>query len=142
MDKLVQFLRARLEDDHDTALAACYNGSGRWRQVADPYNETVEDDRGQVVVPDADGAPTQEEAAYIAWFDPARVLAEVEVKQRIVLRHSPHDMASPAHAATCEREHWGVLVCNHDGCTWPCPDLRDMASVYAKHRDYREEWRP
>lgn len=142
MEEPVQFLHARLEDDYDTARAASYGGNGRWRQSAAPYDESIEDERGQTVVPDSEGAPTQEESAHIAAHDPARVLAEVEAKRRIVLRHSPHDMASPAHAATCEREHWGVLVCNHDGRTWPCPDLLDLASIYADHPDYRKEWRP
>jgi hypothetical protein len=142
VDDLVQFLRDRLDDDYDLAVAACWEGNGCWRQVADPHDQTVEDVRGQVVVPDVDGAPTREEAVHIARHDPARILADVESKRRMILRHSPHSMASPAHSATCEREHWGILVCNHDGRDWPCPDLRDLASVYARHRGYRDEWRP
>jgi hypothetical protein len=28
-------------------------------------------------------------------------------------------------------------------CTfWPCPDLRDLASAWSDHPDYRQEWAP
>lgn len=138
----VQFLREMLEDDRDLARAAQGAGQGKWRRAPDRYDISVLDETGHKVVQDADGFPTEEEAAHIAWHDPARVLAEVEAKQRTLVRHSPHAMGSAAHDATCDREHWGVLVCNHDGRTWPCPDLVDLASGYQHHRKYREEWRP
>lgn len=66
-----------------------------------------------------------------------QVLREVEAKQRIVDRHSPHSMGS---CRTCERPHWGVQVCDHCERAAPCPDLRDLAAVYADHPNYLPEW--
>lgn len=60
---------------------------------------------------------------------PARVLAEVAAKRRIVQLH-------------VSGEAW----CDH--CAGPgdiddsCPTLRALASVYADHPDYRQEWKP
>ncbi|MET0489086.1 MAG: DUF6221 family protein [Acidimicrobiales bacterium] len=60
---------------------------------------------------------------YLDRFDAARILAECEAKRRIVERHSACDDVSYGDASTC-------------------PDMRDLAAVYADHRDYDEAWRP
>jgi hypothetical protein len=73
---------------------------------------------------------SDEDRAHIARHDPARVLAECEAKRRIVERHYEVP-ASDIMWSSCP-------VCRE---TWPCPDLRALASVYADHADYREEWR-
>lgn len=65
-------------------------------------------------------------AAHVARHDPARVLAEVEAKRRLLVhvdliwKHSP----SPAEARA-----WQHAV-------------RHLALPYAGHPDYRQEWRP
>jgi hypothetical protein len=52
----------------------------------------------------------------------ARLTSECEAKRRIVGRHA---------------------ACGDGFTSAPtCPDLADLASVYADHRDYRPEWRP
>lgn len=74
----------------------------------------------------------------------ARVLAECEAKRRIVDLHHP----------------WGFEYSGGEGCDrcvspddyttaklpdperFPCQTLRLLASVYAGHPDYRQEWRP
>ena len=63
-----------------------------------------------------------------------RVLAECEAKRRIVDIHydSPVD----------DDEYGRIHLCG--ACSpeaWPCATLRALASVYADHEDYREEWR-
>ncbi|WP_434744798.1 DUF6221 family protein [Streptomyces sp. A-14] len=35
-----------------------------------------------------------------------------------------------------------MQVCDHCERAAPCPDLRDLAAVYADHPDYQQEWRP
>lgn len=55
-------------------------------------------------------------------FDPARILAECEAKRRIVGRY---------HASTTAASAIALL-----------PVLRDLASPYAAHEDFEEEWRP
>jgi hypothetical protein len=56
-----------------------------------------------------------------------RVLAECEAKRRIVERCDPH--------MTPEGATW-----EHEGLAMDV--LGELASVYADHPDYREEWRP
>jgi hypothetical protein len=60
-------------------------------------------------------------AAHIARWDPARVLAECEAK-RLLLQREP-----------CDDTGVGDDPCHH---------LRALAVPYADHPDYREEWRP
>lgn len=65
-------------------------------------------------------------------WSPARVLAEVDAKRRILAehpwRHEP-DWPSGRQCRQCATEH-------------PCTTLRLLALPYAGHPDYREEWRP
>lgn len=67
-----------------------------------------------------------------------RVLAECEAKRRIVEMHSnPFD------------EGEGRPVCTSCGrmdiafaeTKWPCSTILALASIYADHRRFREEWR-
>ncbi|WP_329616460.1 DUF6221 family protein [Streptomyces brevispora] len=119
---LVQFLRDRLDEDEQAARAC--PGDGEWTAWAlEVYGPDLSD----------------EVRTHAARHDPARVLREVETKQRIVDRHTPHSMGK---CRTCERPHWGVQVCDHCERAAPCPDLRDLAAAYADHPEYRPEWRP
>lgn len=91
----------------------------------------------------ADDARSAADAAHIATNDPAAVLASVEADRRILAPHIP------------DREHpdpWAHDVC--PACTRygaydhtvvyedECPTLRALASKWATHPDYREDWRP
>lgn len=124
---IAEFLLARIAEDEEAATAA----TGKtWRvddetypmaiQVADSHRDVVSGGRwggeGNVF---EDGA----DAHHIARHDPARVLAECEAKRRIVERHLANRLASD------EVEFETELV------------LRALASVYADHPDFREEWR-
>lgn len=152
MTTIVEFLTARL--DEDEALAGIAT-PGPWRVETAPH-------RTNVVVP-AEGldrvgttgrrldmppiftgqtasisrAQWEADAQHIARHDPVRVLREVEAKRRTLARHSP--------ILT-----YGSMAC--DGCGWDredghhvedineCPELRDMASVYAEHPDFDPAW--
>lgn len=62
-----------------------------------------------------------------------RAERECEAKRRIVAEHPLDDEGFCYDDAT-----------HSHGCKWhwPCPTLRALASVYADHPDYHEEWRP
>jgi hypothetical protein len=64
----------------------------------------------------------------------ALLLAECEAHRRIVEAH-PSYGGYGEHCATCYAES------DLSGDDWPCVTLRALASVYADHEDFREEWR-
>ncbi|MFF4433630.1 DUF6221 family protein, partial [Streptomyces sp. NPDC001513] len=66
-------------------------------------------------------------ADHIARFDPARVMTEVDAKRAIVDAYDGSPGSDDATATSHEGLHTAVLL---------------LASVYADHADYREEWRP
>lgn len=75
-------------------------------------------------------------------FDTARVLAECEAKRRIVERAVAAQRA--ADAWTTERLH---VDKRSPEAEWAREGayrevLRDLASAYADHADYDEEWKP
>ena len=80
--------------------------------------------------------------------DPARVLRECEAKRRIVEAHPLTRNVVPVWSG----ETPGVACANcaalgrGDGDIvediGPCDTLCALASVYADHPDYREEWKP
>jgi len=147
-DALVQFLRARLDEDERGAHAAMWadEESGNWHAhdrgprknplgirwaVIDATSEGVVD-----VQPQA--AEDQGVAQYIARHDPARVLAEVDAKQRIIGLHS----YATGHSCSITDETGYELnyadVAANDACTTLCL----LALPYSDHPDYREEWKP
>jgi hypothetical protein len=110
MDDLITWLRAQLDDDERVAQEAI---SWTWRPEL--TNEFVS-------------------AEHIARWDPARVLAEVEAKRRIL---DLHEQAVPdGHDQMGYR-----FACEHCAQTTPCPTLRLLAQPYAERDGWQEEWR-
>jgi hypothetical protein len=72
----------------------------------------------------------QSDAAHIAHWDPARVLAECAAKRRIVAHHTP---------AYDPRGLKPRDVCLHPSDN-PCPTLRLLAQPYRDRDGYRQEW--
>lgn len=93
---MIAFLRARLDEDADTARQAHKHGVGRWHSGIHPdyveewgiSGDGVVDDNHQTVVYD-EGYPSKEQSEHIARHDPARVLAEVETKRAIINELEP-----------------------------------------------------
>lgn len=141
-DAMVAFLRACLDADEHAAIAArdafgwdSGSGTGRWASGdgGAVWDAETDADRREIVVDE--GVPTRAQAAHIARWDPARVLAEVEVKRRILDEFKPRvDQMD----ATIEGE-WGMG-------NYPSGEsdllVKLLALPYADHPDYREEWRP
>jgi hypothetical protein len=147
---MVEFLTARLRDDEKAALAA--NHDGPW---STPGDDGIAE--GMLYAHDAPGSdngwmiaqfkmypngianqssepgylpafPTMpihhiENAVHAARHDPARVLRDVEAKRRIMT-------FADRRPELGEGRYVGEGV------------IRLLASVYADHPDYREEWRP
>ncbi|APS20271.1 hypothetical protein TK78_15895 [Streptomyces sp. Tue 6075] len=99
-EELVKFLKARLDEEADLARRCDGDGCGEWSA----HGDTV--DFCQVDLPGFH--PTI--AQHVALHDPARVLREIEAKQRILARHA------------------------HD--PWPYHDVQDLASPYVDHPDF------
>ncbi|MBM4683829.1 hypothetical protein GS532_07805 [Rhodococcus hoagii] len=142
MSDIVEFLRARLDEDEQTATAATSATFGEdptWTSKDDGTGEQTHGyvmadhtaicghDSDDVLLPIAD---------HIARNDPARVLREVEVKRAILTQEE---------AARAHYEHIKSSV------TYPVETpigqvvalatvIRHLAAVYSDHPDYQQEW--
>lgn len=154
---IVEFLTARLDEDQAAAEAAGATRSGKiasWRvdcdcpgiHVNDCYERRVEGDN--ITIYD-EGGHDEDQARHIARWDPARVLAEVAAKRRIVELHTSGsyrtyhcDNGDHIQEWQCERakepytEHRYCEVCSHE-----CVELPLLAAPYADHPDYDTAWR-
>jgi hypothetical protein len=157
IDDLVAFLRARLDDTERVARAAP-GPSWEKRQVPGDFDESValeeyvavaDPDRNTVVLTDVD----REVMPFLLEHDPARVLAEVDAKRRRLARHGQERRILTLVDDEGHHTLMSFYVCTW--CTpgtsigpgqpileWPCPDIRDDATVYRDHPDYRPEWAP
>lgn len=71
------------------------------------------------------------DGGHIVRHDPARVLRDVAAHRRILERHEPAYVAQPGEqAAPC--------VCCEEPS--PCPDVRDLASIYADRPGFDPAW--
>lgn len=121
MDDLLQFLRDQLDQDERTARAAT---PGPWAvegasvYVGHPTNEIVD---------------YSESAEHIARHDPARVLAEVDAKRRVLDRYE--------NQAALAASHVGGILTKH-----LVEELRAVVQLlalpYASRPGYPEKWRP
>lgn len=121
MSEMTSFLLDRIDEDEECARDAAgwdatgaERAQGRWSRHG--VNSVTSDESRLVVFGDGD-APSGAQADHIARFDPTRVLAECEAKRAIVEMHA-------------------------DEIPGDCAEVRWLASVYADHPYYREEWRP
>ena len=125
---LVQFLRARLDEDLEVArLTLGPNVMARVRH-GHPVPRWVPSPEGDAGIWDSDGTPRvkfvwAQERDHIVRHDPARVLREVEAKRRIIGRIDSH-----ATVMGWDEVHGDLL--------------RALALPYNDHPDYRPEWRP
>ena len=128
MSDLVEFLRARLDEDEQAA-----------KHVRQPYRLYVDND-GRISEPKrVDDLHGEHDGEYEQWadggdrmpndiaswwpiYDPARVLREAEAKRKLIDRL--------------------VASMEEDYAPWNEDNLGCLAEVYADHPDYREEWRP
>ena len=137
MDDLITWLRARLDEDEAAALAVRDDRYGDndgvgWKRWAIDAPDDGSWPRLSALGVDlahsyADNVITPQRGEHIARWDPARVLAEVDAKRRMVDRlwDDSEGILRPGIASGTAR-----------------PVLELLALPYADHPDYREGWRP
>lgn len=119
-DDMVAFLRARL--DEDAARAA------QWHDLECEIHTHL--DAGLLAAVAASRMLEDVPGAVCDCGGPARVLRDVEAKRRTITR-----------MATVLERGWDYYE-NDTVIELAEETLRDLASVYADHANYREEWRP
>jgi hypothetical protein len=144
--RLIGFLRNRYEETWRIAVAACGGGKGVWAQ-ADPdrYEGRIVNDRGEVVTHD-EGAPHEHEARHIAANDPARVLADINAKRRILELYreerTRRDIYESDEARAEEDDEQATRRRSAAARTRGLEmAIEILALPYALHPDYDEEWR-
>jgi Family of unknown function (DUF6221) len=144
---LVEFLTAGFGEEESFARAASTTGSGavggHWATgcVCDgecrdrPECERVVGDNIRIY---PEGGHDADQARHIAYWDPARVLAEVAAKRRILARHSRYDF--PPDPDDGPGAFSWTPSC--EGChqPWPCRELLDLVSAYSGRAGFRPEW--
>ncbi|NKS17328.1 hypothetical protein GS490_13460 [Rhodococcus hoagii] len=143
MSDIVEFLRARLDEDEQIAKRAAGSGGidGRWAYDGDSaHGEVYRPDASRTytridgstgvehsyVTQDSEGIMSSvegDDGTHIARHDPARVLREVEAKRRII---TLAEQVARSGAEFAEQDF--------DTLT------RSLAVVYSDHPDYQQEW--
>ncbi len=152
---LIEFLRARIDEYEAAARKAMPYGHGAWTYVDGDRGPQVDLNPGEGEAletwtregsssvwtcddPD-DGcqdvaASWAAEGEHIARWDPARVLAEIAAKRRIIDEYEQREREATSgieQAKVFGYHATGLLIA-----------IRLLALPDAEHPDYREEWRP
>jgi hypothetical protein len=143
---------ARTDCEEDQLLVALRQGldrppevmNGLWGAIVSDVPELSQQPGSASVLP---------QLVHAARHDPARVLAEVDAKRRILLLHNIPAVVSPKMAAfglrdgeapEDDRRCAGCGLDDMDDPITPdvseCPILRALALPYADHPGYRAEW--
>jgi Family of unknown function (DUF6221) len=142
MSDLVEFLRARLDEDEWVARAA---GAGTWTRECDhvgwdgeklpPSHDTCCVVAGDDIRIYDEGGHDPEQANHIARWDPTRVLAEVEAKRDIL--DEAELMIGMTAADPDVRDH-----VESNRWMWKYDILWPLVRVYADHPDFNPAWAP
>jgi hypothetical protein len=151
-EELVAFLRACLDEDEQVARTSAANDGPDWTDSG----ETVFASMSGFYVCDAANGDRE----HIARWDPARVLAEVDVKREMLSASnvvcSPRCTTEHTFSGSCSLRWMGPLH-EQNGERWLVDDsgarhapppvitswvLRLLALPYRDHPDYRSEWAP
>lgn len=159
MDELLPWLRAVLDEEERLALDAGGSGpAGRWVE-GEPLGAAVGTESGEAVVFE-NSPPTLGQQRHIAEHDPARVLAEVDAKRRILdwceqqRREVDYPSAEEARPGEAHRAADGhVYAQGGPDVGWV--RLREQTTRAEAHKvaqlvalpcsdrpGYRDEWRP
>jgi hypothetical protein len=141
---LVEFLTARLDEDEASARAASPSpwqygdvdsvaGGSLYdatRMIGDLHYEQPDDHDGSIVRHLLSGE-ADANGAHIARHDPARVLADVKAKRAIVELRAALSQMDRAD------DRWEAGQIQSADFA-----VRHLATAYADHPDYRQEWKP
>lgn len=149
MDDLVEFLRARLDEEERVAQAAggawVYGPAVNWVLAAVEEGSSGPAHRVACVL-------VEGEREHIVRHDPARVLRDTAarrqilgfytsaVEDRVVLRDRMREVihSDPDEFAKLHRRESELI----EAAQRMSPVVQVLALSYADHPDYREEWRP
>jgi hypothetical protein len=126
----VEYLRARLDEERWLAEHLQAKRPSPWN--FDPETGNVHAGNGELVAIARGGVP----ADYIATWSPARVLADIEAKRRIVdrfvalLEYAARPYDKPEHAAKRQPYLNALEVV-----------IRDLVQPYSSRPDFNEDWR-
>jgi len=126
---LIAFLRARLDEDEQMARAA---GNRRWLvqdNIIELYPEREDD--GFI------SWPTRADARHAANWDPARVLADIASKRKILDLHRPEPFRGGPHLVCVPCSGGGPQ--DYYVTDWPCQTLYILAEPFASHPDYPKD---
>lgn len=133
-DDLATFLRARLDEDESIARAAT---PGPWSVDSETYAERIGCNDGTSVVSgsrwngEASVFNETDDALHIARHDPARVLAEVDAKRKVIAVYTSWAFLTRSKPDDPVAEITTLAVAQ---------TLRALALPYVDHPGYREEW--
>lgn len=127
MTDIVAFLKARLDEDEQVARLAI---PGPW--VSDGYYSVASEalGEGRSVICEGDcggGVHDSETSAHIARHNPARVLADIDAKLRLLTQFELRGNSVRATVVPTTGGVWDDL-------------LRMLALPYAEHADYDQRW--
>ena len=140
---LTEFLLARIAEDEETARAA---DGPRWFHHDKVVTfEAFGPDSGWVDASSPISVDTRANGWHIVRWSPARVLAECEAKRQIVemalhLIASFDDVDAEDAVRSGGRQLWPDVNRRERSHAWG--RLATLATVYADHPDYDEEWKP
>lgn len=146
MNELVEFLRARLDEDEAAAKRAAAVAS-RWVDAGSLLlGLTEEPNIYELDFAAATNYRYDDALTHAARHDPDRVLADVQAKRRIMDEHMP----TPVDAVAWEDDQeapYGCRTCafsSEEGVRgWGyCLTLKLLALPHAGHEHYRDKWRP
>ena len=141
---LTEFLLARIAEREAVARAATY---GPWRynpakvNAIDRSESVFAGKPGTMAITVASTGPSDDpqsmsDAAHIALHDPARILAECAAKRAVIkAAWSDHCLIEGEWGGG---QSQGAMSAKNDN---PAV-VEALASVYADHPDFQEEWRP
>lgn len=154
---LAGFVLARLAEEQAVAEAA---SPGPWEACVDRHQRGVTEvgvwceSTGRYIAEQVtSGDRAAADGAHIARWDPARVLAEVEVKRQLLKLHAIVHREI-GWLSDGEEEHAEIPVCGlcvprhshfrrrEDVPEGACSTVRLLALPYAGHEAYRVEWAP
>ncbi|MBM4819735.1 DUF6221 family protein [Streptomyces actuosus] len=137
----MEFLRARFDEDERIARRTTE------RQPYDEWDAVGDDREGDAArkywsvakIARMEPIPAARDlAVHIARHDPARVLREIDAKRQIVAQYVEHERLD-RETFDAEGQHARSLVSLRAAYL---DAVRELATVYADHPDYRKEWRP
>lgn len=132
MDDLIAFIEREITADEEAARQSAFHGSGRWLYDRDSFS-VITDECTLQIGTDSDGE-------HIARHDPAHALRECLAKRRVLARHRPVEHDDGHECGYCIGIAEGLPLAV--GPTWwPCPDLRDLVSIYVDRPGFRKEWK-